>query len=143
MKGLLVVDEARDFIPSVRSTPCKDSLMRVAAQARKYGFGLLMATQNPTDIDHKAAGQCATQFFGRAASPNVVDAMRQAIEERGGSAPDLTQLGKGQFYFSSSESERYKRPVRIQVPICLSYHPDGITLSENDILIRARRPTVS
>jgi DNA helicase HerA-like ATPase len=141
VKGLLVVDEARDFIPSVKSTPCKDSLMRVAAQARKYGFGLLMATQNPTDIDHKAAGQCATQFFGRAASPNVVDAMRQAIEERGGSASDLTQLGKGQFYFSSSESEKYKHPVRVQVPICLSYHPDGVTLTESEILIRARRPS--
>ena len=137
VRGLLVVDEARDFIPSVKSTPCKDSLMRLAAQARKYGFGLLLATQNPTDIDHKAAGQCATQFFGRAASPNVVDAMRQAIVERGGSAPDLTQLGKGQFYFWSAESQ--KHPVRIQVPICLSFHPDGQTLTESEILIRAKR----
>jgi DNA helicase HerA-like ATPase len=137
VKGLLVVDEARDFIPSVRSTPCKDSLMRLAAQARKYGFGLLLATQNPTDIDHKAAGQCATQFFGRAASPNVLDAMRRAIEERGGSASDLAQLGKGQFYFSSAESQVH--PVRIQAPICLSHHPDGRTLTESEILVRAQR----
>jgi DNA helicase HerA-like ATPase len=137
VRGLLVVDEAKDFIPSVRSTPCKDSLMRLAAQARKYGFGLLMATQNPTDIDHKAAGQCATQFFGRAASPNVVDALREAIEERGGQARDLTQMEKGQFYFWSAESQ--KNPVKIQVPICLSHHPDGQTLSESEILIRARK----
>jgi hypothetical protein len=137
VRGLLVVDEARDFIPSVRSTPCKDSLMRLAAQARKYGFGLLLATQNPTDIDHKAAGQCATQFFGRAASPNVVDALREAIEERGGQAKDLTQMEKGQFYFWSAESQ--KNPVKIQVPICLSHHPDGQTLSESEILKRARK----
>ena len=137
VRGLLVVDEARDFVPSVRTTSCKDSLMRVAAQARKYGFGLMLATQNPTDIDHKVAGQCATQFFGRAASPNVVDAMRAAIAERGGNASDLTQLGKGQFYFCSSEGQ--KQPVKIQSPICLSYHPDGRTLSEAEILTRARK----
>ncbi len=137
VRGLLVIDEARDFIPSVRSTPCKDSLMRLAAQARKYGFGLLLATQNPTDIDHKASGQCATQFFGRAASPNVVSVLREAIEERGGSAGDLTQMEKGQFYFWSAES--HKIPSKVQVPMCLSHHPDGKTLSEAEILERSRR----
>jgi hypothetical protein len=137
VRGLLVVDEAKDFIPSVKSTPCKESLMRVAAQARKYGFGLMLATQNPTDIDHKAAGQCATQFFGRAASPNVINAMREAIEQRGGNAPDLTRLGKGQFYFFSSESQTH--PERIQVPLCLSYHPDGQTLTQTEIEARARK----
>jgi DNA helicase HerA-like ATPase len=136
VRGLLVVDEAKDFIPSIRSTPCKDSLMRLAAQARKYGFGMLMATQNPTDIDNKAAGQCSTQFFGRAASPNVLTALKQAIEERGGSANDLTQMEKGEFYFWSAES--HKTPSKVQVPMCLSHHPDGKTLSEQDILDRAR-----
>jgi hypothetical protein len=136
LRGLLVVDEAKDFIPSVRATPCKDSLMRLTAQARKYGFGMLLATQNPTDIDHKAAGQCSTQFFGGAASPNVVGALREAIEERGGSASDLTQMEKGQFYFSSAED--HKTPSKVQVPMCLSHHPDGKTLSEAEILVRAR-----
>jgi len=136
VRGLLVVDEAKDFIPSIRSTPCKDSLMRLAAQARKYGFGMLLATQNPTDIDHKAAGQCSTEFFGRAASPNVVTALRGAIEERGGSATDLTQMEKGQFYFWSAES--HKTPSKVQVPMCLSHHPDGKTLSETEIIDRAR-----
>jgi hypothetical protein len=101
-----------------------------------YGFGMLLATQNPTDIDHKVTGQCATQFFGRAASPNVVAALREAIEERGGSASDLTQLDKGQFYFWSAES--HKIPSKVQVPMCLSHHPDGKTLSEAEILDRAR-----
>ena len=44
LRGLLVIDEAKDFVPSGSNTSCKASLNRLAAQARKYGLGLVFAT---------------------------------------------------------------------------------------------------
>ena len=47
VRGLLVIDEAKDFVPSGRAVPSSGSLKRLAAQARKYGLGLVFATQEP------------------------------------------------------------------------------------------------
>src|SRR5205823_14811092 len=47
LQGLLILDEAKDFVPSVQSSLCKESIIRLAAQARKYGVGLIFATQAP------------------------------------------------------------------------------------------------
>jgi hypothetical protein len=63
VRGLLVIDEAKDFVPSQGTTPCKQSLLRLAAQARKYGLGLIFATQAPKSIDHNVIANCSTQFF--------------------------------------------------------------------------------
>ncbi len=138
MTGLLVLDEAKDFLPGIRTTPCKESLMRLAAQARKYGLGLLFATQNPMDIDHRAIGQFSTQFFGRASSPRAIASIRDAIDERGGHAADLTRLEHGEFYVCSPEGIR--APLKIRVPMCLTHHPDGRTPTEKEILERALKP---
>jgi hypothetical protein len=51
VRGLLVIDEAKDFVPSQGTTPCKQSLLRLAAQARKYGLGLIFAT--PSTQEHR------------------------------------------------------------------------------------------
>ncbi|MDX1978790.1 MAG: hypothetical protein SFV51_00875 [Bryobacteraceae bacterium] len=136
MTGLFVIDEARDFLPSVATTPCKNSLLILAAQARKYGLGMVLATQNPKDLDYKAVAQFSTQFFGRANSPQVIEFIRGLIQEKGGNAEDLSRLQKGQFYLCS---DAYQSPVRIHAPMCLSHHPDGKPLTEGEILERASR----
>ncbi|MGE3775672.1 MAG: AAA family ATPase, partial [Pirellulaceae bacterium] len=53
LRGLLVVDEARDFIPSQKSIPSKVSLQLLASQARKYHLGLVLATQTPKEIENR------------------------------------------------------------------------------------------
>ncbi|PGD67028.1 hypothetical protein COM46_31330, partial [Bacillus pseudomycoides] len=45
--GLFVMDEAQNFAPSDRSTPATQSTLALASQARKYGLGLVYATQSP------------------------------------------------------------------------------------------------
>jgi DNA helicase HerA-like ATPase len=45
LTGLLVMDEAQNFAPSQKSTPCKESTLALVAQARKYGLGMVFATQ--------------------------------------------------------------------------------------------------
>ncbi len=135
LTGLFVVDEAKDFLPSVSTTPCKQNLMLLAAQARKYGLGLILATQNPKDLDYRAVAQFSTQFFGQAHSPQVIEFIQKLVAEKGGSGDNVGRLQKGQFYFIS---EGIQAPIKVAIPICLSYHPDGRPLTEAEILAKAR-----
>ncbi|EKQ66591.1 putative ATPase [Leptolyngbyaceae cyanobacterium JSC-12] len=134
IRGLLVIDEAKDFVPSTGSTPCKASLNRLAAQARKYGLGLIFATQAPKSIDHNIIANCSTQFYGRANSPAAIDVIQEQLRQRGGSGQDIARLERGQFYVVS---ESLTTPTKILTPLCLSHHPPT-PLDEVEALNRAR-----
>ncbi|MFM7439597.1 MAG: ATP-binding protein, partial [Snowella sp.] len=134
IRGLLVIDEAKDFVPSIGSTPCKASLNRLVAQGRKYGLGLILATQAPKSIDNNIIANCSTQFYGKVTAPNAIDVIKKLLEEHGGNAKDIAQLDKGQFY---AVSENLKPPRKILTPLCLSYHP-ATPLDESEVLKRAR-----
>jgi hypothetical protein len=120
IRGLLILDEAKDFVPSAQSTPCKASLNRLVAQARKYGLGLVFATQAPKSIDHNIIANCSTQFYGRANSPAAIDVIQEQLRQRGGSGQDIARLERGQFYVVS---ESLATPTKILTPLCLSHHP--------------------
>ncbi len=120
VRGLLILDEAKDFVPSTQSTPCKASLNRLVAQARKYGLGLIFATQAPKSIDHNIIANCSTQFYGRANSPAAIDVIQEQLRQRGGSGQDIARLERGQFYVVS---ESLATPTKILTPLCLSHHP--------------------
>ncbi|MGQ9872342.1 ATP-binding protein [Leptodesmis sp.] len=134
IRGLLVIDEAKDFVPSTGSTPCKASLSRLVAQARKYGLGLIFATQAPKSIDHNIIANCSTQFYGRANSPAAIDVIQEQLRQRGSSGKDIARLERGQFYVVS---ESLTTPTKILTPLCLSHHPPT-PLDEVEVLNRAR-----
>ncbi|MCA9623002.1 MAG: ATP-binding protein, partial [Myxococcales bacterium] len=60
LQALFYIDEVAPFIPPVRKPSCKTGLSMLFKQARKYGLGCLMATQNPGDVDYKAMAQFGT-----------------------------------------------------------------------------------
>jgi DNA helicase HerA-like ATPase len=134
LRGLLVIDEAKDFVPSGSSTSCKASIIRLAAQARKYGLGIIFATQAPKSIDHNIIANCSTQFYGRANSPAAIAVMQEQLSQRGGSGQDIAKLAKGQFY---AVSEALTTPVKILTPLCLSYHPETPP-NEAEVIKRAK-----
>ena len=138
LRGLLVLDEAKDFVPSVGSTPCKASVSRLVAQARKYGLGIIFATQSPRSIDHNIIANCSTQFYGRANSPTSIEVIREQLRQRGGNGEDIAKLEKGQFY---AVSESLRGPIKILTPLCLSNHPAS-PLDEQEVLKRARNSSL-
>jgi len=135
LRGLLVIDEAKDLVPSTKRTPSGESLIRLANQARKYGLGLIFATQQPKAIDHHVIANCATQFFGRVGSPESLDVVREQLRARGAHGDDVATLATGRFYV---HSEGFAAPVKVQTRLSLSYHPPN-PLDEAGILERARR----
>ena len=62
--GLFVMDEAQTFAPASGKTPCTSSSIALASQARKYGLGLVFATQAPKGLHNQISGNATTQFFG-------------------------------------------------------------------------------
>lgn len=133
--GLLIVDEAKDFVPSGRAVPSRDNLLRLAAQARKYGLGLLFATQTPKSIDHNVVANCSTLLVGRMNSPESIDVVQNLLSEKGGSANDVSKLPPGTFYLSSAA---HPKPIKLASSLCLSHHP-ATPPDEKQVIERAQR----
>jgi len=132
--GLLVMDEAQDLVPSVGATACSESTRRLASQARKYGLGLLFATQSPKALHNSIPGNATTQLFGLLNSPVQIAAARELARAKGGDVPDIARLGAGQFYLAT-EGSAFRR---IGAPMCLSHHPAS-PLTEDEVIARAAR----
>jgi DNA helicase HerA-like ATPase len=131
--GLLVIDEARDYVPSGRSVPGKENVRRLAAQARKYGLGLLFATQEPKSIENSIVSNCSTLLGGKMSSPAAISGLEQLLSDKGANATDVAKLTRGTFYFGSGP----EKPRKISTSLCLSYHP-STPPSEAQVLELAR-----
>ena len=132
---LYVLDEAQNFAPSQKMTPCKENTVSLAAQARKYGLGMIFATQTPKGIDNKIISNCTSHFYGRMSSPATIEAARELMTAKGGSGEDIGRLSRGEFYFST---EAVARPIRIRTPLCLTWHPaNPLTIEEVTAKARA------
>lgn len=134
VSGLLVMDEAKDFVPATRAVPGKENVKRLAAQARKYGLGLLFATQEPKSIDHAIVSNCSTLLAGKVSSPAAIEALQQLLSDKGTRASDVGALKPGTFYFGTGPD----KPRKVSTALCLSYHP-STPPSEAEILEAARR----
>ncbi len=137
LRGLFVVDEAKDFVPSRGTTCCKSSLLRLTAQARKYHLGVVFATQNPREIDNTLIGNCSTQYYGKAGSPAAIETIREMIRLKGGNGDDVTRLRAGQFYVYNADIG-LTSPAKVSVPMSLSWHRDS-PLTLDEVLMRANR----
>jgi hypothetical protein len=131
--GLFVMDEAQTLAPSGAMTACTESTLALVSQARKYGLGLVFATQAPKGIHNRIAGNAATQFFGFLNSPVQVAAAKEMAAAKASGVADISRLSSGQFY-AVGEGLAFRKVV---MPMCLSYHPPS-ALSAEDVLALAR-----
>lgn len=134
--GLLVLDEAQTFVPSRGTTASTESTLKLATQARKYGLGMVYATQAPKALHNMVTGNAATQFFGLLNASVQIQAATELARAKGGRVDDISRLPAGRFYGATEGMKMGK----IQVPMCLSHHPSS-ALTEEEVLHRARRLT--
>jgi hypothetical protein len=131
--GLFVMDEAQTIAPSGGWTASTQSTILLASQARKYGLGLLLATQAPKGLHNQVTGNATTQFFGRLNSPAQVAAANEMARAKGSTVGDISRLERGQFYVTG-ETFGFRR---MRAPLCLSHHPPS-PLRLEEVLDRAR-----
>ncbi|WP_436762553.1 helicase HerA domain-containing protein [Streptosporangium sp. V21-05] len=133
--GLFVMDEAQTFAPSGTMTACTQSTLALASQARKYGLGLVFATQAPKGLHNRIPGNAATQFFGLLNSPIQISAAREMAQAKGSDVTDISRLRTGEFYAATAGAAFAK----VRIPMCLSHHPKD-PLSTEEVIERAGRP---
>jgi hypothetical protein len=104
LRAILYMDEIFGFMPPVANPPTKSLFLTLLKQARAYGLGLVLATQNPVDLDYKGLSNTGTWFIGRLQTERdkarVMEGLegasqgdfdKQAMEQR------LAGLGKRRF----------------------------------------------
>jgi Helicase HerA, central domain len=131
--GLLVMDEAQTIAPSGTMTLSTESTLVLASQARKYGLGLIFATQAPKGLHNRIPGNAATQFFGFLNSPSQIAAAQEIARAKGGSVSEISRLTAGEFYLAEEGSSM----KRLRTPYSLSYHPRS-PLTTDEVIARAR-----
>jgi hypothetical protein len=65
LRALLYMDEVAGYMPPVANPPSKQALLMLMKQARAFGLGVVLATQNPVDLDYKGLSNAGTWFLGR------------------------------------------------------------------------------
>jgi hypothetical protein len=65
LRSILYIDEVFGYLPPVAGPPSKLPLLTLLKQARAFGLGVVLATQNPIDLDYKALSNAGTWFLGR------------------------------------------------------------------------------
>ncbi|MEP6932782.1 MAG: ATP-binding protein [Nitrospirota bacterium] len=65
LRAILYMDEIFGYFPPVANPPSKQPLLTLLKQARAYGLGVVLATQNPVDLDYKGLANTGTWFIGR------------------------------------------------------------------------------
>lgn len=65
LRSILYFDEIYGYLPPVANPPSKQPMLRMLKQARAFGVGLVLVTQNPSDVDYKALSNAGTWFVGK------------------------------------------------------------------------------
>ncbi len=88
LRALFYMDEIFGYLPPVANPPSKAPLLTLLKQARAFGLGIVLATQNPVDLDYKALSNTGTWFIGRLQTEQdkkrVLDGLEGADTSAGG-----------------------------------------------------------
>ncbi len=93
LRALLYMDEVFGYLPPVANPPSKAPMLTLLKQARAFGLGLVLATQNPVDLDYKALSNAGTWLLGRLQTQRDKDRMIEGlIGAQGGTGLDRGQI---------------------------------------------------
>jgi hypothetical protein len=110
LRALLYMDEIFGYMPPVAEPPSKKPLLTLLKQARAHGLGVVVATQNPVDLDYKGLSNAGTWFIGRLQTERdkarVLDGLEGAAAgagsfDRRGMEETLAGLGQRRFLLNN------------------------------------------
>ncbi len=104
LRAILYMDEIFGYMPPVANPPSKNLFLTLLKQARAYGLGLVLATQNPVDLDYKGLSNTGTWFIGRLQTERDKARVMEGLEGASGGKFDkqamertIAGLGKRRF----------------------------------------------
>lgn len=93
LRAILYMDEIFGYFPPVANPPSKEPLLVLLKQARAFGVGIVLATQNPVDLDYKGLSNAGTWFIGRLQTERDRERLLDGLETLGG-AVRRTEVGR-------------------------------------------------
>ncbi len=115
LRVLVYLDEVMGLAPPVGNPPAKKPILTLLKQARAFGVGLVLATQNPVDLDYKAISNAGTWLIGRLQTEQdknrLVDGLRSAdgVTDVAAVESTISNLGKRQFMLRSARNAQLPR----------------------------------
>jgi len=143
LRALFFMDEVVGYFPPVAMPPSKRPLLLLLKQARAFGLGVVLATQNPVDLDYKGLANAGTWLIGRLQTERDKARVLDGLEGVGASgrgfdrdAMDrtLSGLAKRHFYVHDVHADA---PVVIESRWTMSYLRGPLTREEIKRLSRA------
>jgi len=80
LRALLYFDEVFGYFPPVSEPPSKRPLLTLMKQARAFGLGVMLTTQNPVDLDYKGLTNAGTWFIGKLQAERDKDRVLEGLE---------------------------------------------------------------
>lgn len=133
LRALLYMDEIAGFMPPVANPPSKPPLLTLMKQARAFGLGVVVASQNPVDVDYKALSNAGVWMIGRLQTEQDKARVLDGLTSAGGGMDRaqadavLSKLGKRTFLLHDIHRAR---PQVMQTRACMSYLRGPLTREE-------------
>ncbi len=133
LRSLVYFDEIYGYLPPTANPPSKQPMLRMLKQARAFGVGLVLATQNPVDVDYKALSNAGTWFIGKLQTEQDKERLLDGLQGAAGglewSVYDrlISRLGKRVFLLHNVHS---KQPVLFQTRWAMNYLAGPLTRAQ-------------
>ena len=106
-------DEMAGYVPPTSNPSSKNVIMRMMKQARAYGVGLILATQNPVDIDYKGLSNAGTWFIGRLQTEQDKNRLLDGLTTTDGS-------------INRSDADKLISQLKKRAFLCMNVHESGL-----------------
>lgn len=81
LRAIVYIDEVFGYMPPVKEPPSKGPLLTLLKQARAFGIGVVLSTQNPVDLDYRGLSNIGTWFIGRLQTQRDKDRVLEGMEK--------------------------------------------------------------
>jgi len=142
LRALIYMDEVFGYVPPTAQPPSKKPILTILKQARAFGVGLVLATQNPVDVDYKALSNAGTWMVGRLQTERDKDRLLDGMAAAGGSMDKsalsdmISSLDKRQFLLHQTRSDA---PKLFGTRWAMSYLPGPLTRTQIGDLMEPRK----
>ncbi len=146
LRAVLYMDEIFGYFPPTANPPSKVPMLTLLKQARAFGLGVVLATQNPVDLDYKGLSNAGTWFLGRLQTQRDKDRVLEGLEGASTAAGHafnrrkmdevLSGLGSRVFMMNNVHDDQ---PAVFQTRWTLSYLRGPLTREQIQTLMAPRK----
>ena len=130
LRVIVYMDEVFGFVPPTAAPPAKKPILTIFKQARAFGVGMVLATQNPVDIDYKAIANAGTWMIGRLQTERDKARLMEGLKDAAGATDmetidsTISGLAKREFVLHSAKANK---PVIFTSRWAMSYLPGPLS----------------